>query len=123
MTATATFAAVNFECADPGALAAFYQVVGGGEVTYSDDNYGAVTMAGGVTLYFGRVDGYQRPTWPESGVAQQAHLDFHVEDLDKAEALLLEHGAGKPDHQPNPDRWRVLTDPDGHPFCICIRGH
>lgn len=118
---TATFAAVNFECADPGALASFYQVVGGGEITYRDDDYGAVTLAGGVTLLFARVADYRRPSWPEPGVAQQAHLDFYVEDLDKAEALLLEHGAGKPVHQPDPQRWRVLTDPDGHPFCICIR--
>ncbi|GHB67583.1 hypothetical protein GCM10010347_42100 [Streptomyces cirratus] len=31
---------------------------------------------------------------------------------------LLELGAGKSDHQPHEDRWRVLTDPAGHPFCI-----
>lgn len=121
MTATAAFAAVNYECADPAALAAFYQVLGGGEITYSDENYGAVTMEGGVTLYFARTEDYQRPTWPEPGVPQQAHLDFYVEDLDKAEAHLLEHGAGKPAHQPGGERWRVLTDPSGHPFCICIR--
>ncbi|MFD9459179.1 VOC family protein, partial [Streptomyces sp. NPDC059985] len=27
----------------------------------------------------------------------------------------------KSGHQPHEDRWRVLTDPAGHPFCI-VRG-
>jgi hypothetical protein len=31
---------------------------------------------------------------------------------------LLELGAAKPDFQPGEDRWRVLLDPAGHPFCI-----
>jgi hypothetical protein len=24
----------------------------------------------------------------------------------------------RPDHQPGGDRWRVLLDPAGHPFCL-----
>lgn len=28
-------------------------------------------------------------------------------------------GAGKPDLQPAGARLTVLTDPDGHPFCLC----
>ncbi|MFE4255630.1 VOC family protein [Streptomyces sp. NPDC056910] len=31
---------------------------------------------------------------------------------------MLELGASKPDQQPNEDRYRVLADPAGHPFCL-----
>ena len=44
------------------------------------------------------------------------HLDFAVEDIDEAEGMLLELGAAKPEHQPDGDRFRVLTDPAGHPL-------
>jgi hypothetical protein len=41
-----------------------------------------------------------------------------VSDLDGQEARMLALGATKADVQPNPDNWRVLVDPAGHPFCI-----
>ena len=50
------------------------------------------------------------------------HLDLYVDDLDKAEEQALAIGATKPAEQPTPDRWRVLLDPAGHPFDICLRG-
>ncbi|MFI9771138.1 VOC family protein [Streptomyces sp. NPDC052415] len=34
---------------------------------------------------------------------------------------MLELRAGKPGQQPHEDRWRVLTDPAGHPFCVVVR--
>jgi hypothetical protein len=40
-----------------------------------------------------------------------------VDDLDDAEARALALGAAKAKMQPSPDRWRVLLDPAGHPFC------
>jgi hypothetical protein len=63
-------------------------------------------------------DGYQAPNWPAQSVPQQLHLDFAVDDLDQAEALILELGAAKPRFQPGGDRWRVFTEPAGHPFCL-----
>ncbi|MEU7863688.1 VOC family protein [Nonomuraea sp. NPDC049141] len=36
----------------------------------------------------------------------------------RAERLALAAGATKATDQPNPDRWRVLLDPAGHPFCV-----
>lgn len=72
----------------------------------------------GLFIGFQRVDDYRAPRWPEQSVPQQAHLDFAVEDLDEAEARLVELGAVKPDHQPGKDRWRVFLDPAGHPFCL-----
>ncbi|MFE0471912.1 VOC family protein [Streptomyces sp. NPDC058947] len=76
-----------------------------------------------LTLGFQRVDGHRPPSWPDPAVPQQLHCCFRVEDLDQAEARLLELGAGRPDRQPNAEKWRVLTDPAGHPFCIVgVRG-
>lgn len=46
------------------------------------------------------------------------HLELAVTDLDDAETKAVVIGAVKPDDQPNPDVWRVLIDPDGHPFCL-----
>ncbi|HWS37914.1 MAG TPA: VOC family protein, partial [Actinoplanes sp.] len=45
-------------------------------------------------------------------------LELSVENLDAGETAILAIGATKPEHQPQPDRWRVLLDPAGHPFCI-----
>ncbi|CAM5721885.1 hypothetical protein STENM223S_01993 [Streptomyces tendae] len=63
---------------------------------------------------------YRPPTWPGTGTGQekQAHIDVGADDLDVGEARLLALGATKPDFQPSPDRWRVLLDPAGHPFCV-----
>jgi hypothetical protein len=47
---------------------------------------------------------------------------YLTDDLDTAEARCRELGATKPVHQPAPDRYRVLLDPSGHPFDICLRG-
>ncbi len=121
MAGVASFIATSLDCPDPAALAAFYHVLGGGEITYSSEEYASVTLEGGTVLYFQGTREQRRPTWPDPAVPQQFHLDFYVDDLDKAEAVLREHGAGRPEFQPSPDRWRVLTDPAGHPFCICLR--
>ncbi|MET7990769.1 VOC family protein [Amycolatopsis sp. NPDC005232] len=41
-----------------------------------------------------------------------------VEDLDNAEREAIRLGATKETHQPGPERFRVLRDPAGHPFCL-----
>jgi hypothetical protein len=43
-----------------------------------------------------------------------------VTDLDEAERQLLALGATKPEYQPGGEKWRVLTDPAGHQFCIAV---
>jgi catechol 2,3-dioxygenase-like lactoylglutathione lyase family enzyme len=113
--------AITLDCPDPLALAAFYQQATGLEPhPKSDADFAALNREDGLFIGFQRVDGYRAPRWPDQTVPQQLHLCFDVVDLDEAEARLLELGAGKPDHQPNEAaRARVLTDPAGHPFCIC----
>ncbi|WP_331771783.1 VOC family protein (plasmid) [Embleya sp. NBC_00888] len=111
--------AITLDCADPEALAEFYrQATGLGLHPRSDGDFAGLTRADGLFIGFQRVDDYQPPRWPEQSVPQQIHLDFAVENLGEAEALLLELGATKPEQQPGADKWRVLIDPAGHPFCL-----
>ena len=114
--------AVTLDCPDPLALLAFYQQATGLEPhPKSDADFAGITCADGLFVGFQRVDGHRPPTWPAQDVPQQLHLCFAVDDLDAAETRLLALGAAKPTHQPGPTRWRVLTDPAGHPFCIVVK--
>ncbi|KOU39599.1 VOC family protein [Streptomyces sp. WM6378] len=111
--------AITLDCADPLALAAFYEQATGLEPhPKSDADFAGLNCEDELFIGFQRVHDYRAPSWPDQTVPQQFHFDFAVDDLDEAEARLLELGASKPDHQPNEDRWRVLTDPAGHPFCL-----
>lgn len=113
--------AITLDCADPEALAAFYQQATGlAPHPASDRDFAGLTRDDGLFIGFQRVDDYRAPRWPGQTVPQQLHLDFAVDDLDEAEARLLESGATKPDHQPGGARSRVLADPAGHPFCIYL---
>jgi predicted enzyme related to lactoylglutathione lyase len=120
MTAIASLAMVSLDCGDPRALARFYHEVLGWEITASEDEYAMIKGDEG-SLGFGRVDSYAPPRWPDPASPKRYHLDLYVDDLDEAEKRCMELGAGKPDFQPGGERWRVLTDPAGHPFCICLR--
>jgi len=113
--------AITLDCADPEGLAGFYQQATG-FVPHPKSNreFAGLTREDGLFIGFQRVAGYRAPRWPEQTIPQQLHLDFAVDDLDEAEAQLLEWGAAKPEGQPSGERSRVLTDPAGHPFCIYI---
>ncbi|MDH6579490.1 VOC family protein [Kitasatospora sp. MAP5-34] len=111
--------AITLDCPDPQALAGFYaRATGLALARESDDDFAGLTREDGLFIGFQRVDDYQAPRWPDQAAPQQFHLDFAVDDLDEGEALLLELGAVKPGYQPGGDRWRVFTDPAGHPFCL-----
>jgi catechol 2,3-dioxygenase-like lactoylglutathione lyase family enzyme len=112
-------AAVGVDCADPLALANFYTRLTGWKVAFSSDHFVAVD-GGSLWLTFHRVADYRAPTWPTSHVPKQLHLDFEVDDLDAAQADAIESGAVIADVQPRPEAWRVLLDPEGHPFCLCM---
>ena len=118
MPVSATFRAVTLDCPDPPALARFYRELAGLEVAYSQEAYAGITVEPDLGIGFQRVEGYQPPEWPGQSRPQQFHLDFGVPDLDEAEKTALALGATKPDFQPGAERWRVLLDPAGHPFCL-----
>ncbi|MER6061929.1 VOC family protein [Streptomyces sp. NPDC001792] len=112
------FAAVTFDCADPKELADFYSELLGMSVLFSNDDFVFLGKEGSTGLGFNRLADYRRPTWPDPAQEKQAHIELGVDDLDAAEKRLLELGADKPEFQPGGERWRVLLDPAGHPFCI-----
>jgi predicted enzyme related to lactoylglutathione lyase len=110
------------EAPDPAALAAFYAELVGWSVVHEEP--GTTVLAppqGAVYVVFQQADGYQRPTWPPADGQQRPmmHLDFQVPDLDAAVAEATRLGATAADEQPNPSV-RVLFDPAGHPFCLCL---
>ncbi|MEU4112569.1 VOC family protein [Streptomyces sp. NPDC027717] len=115
---TFRYSAVTFDCSDPAELAHFYGKALGLPVVFSTEDFILLGQEGAAGLGFNRLADYRRPTWPNPSQGKQAHMEIGVDDLDAAQARLLALGAVKPDFQPDPDRWRVLLDPAGHPFCI-----
>lgn len=110
-------ASVSLDCPDPAVLAAFYARLLETEIAFQSDAFAALRY-GGIWLTAQRTENYQPPTWPDGDVPQQMHFDFAVEDLDLAESEAIDIGATKAMTQPSPDRWRVMLDPAGHPFCL-----
>ena len=108
---------VALDCSDPGPLSAFWAALLDGEVTFANDEFAAV-RTDRVRLAATRVEDYVPPTWPEGTVPKQVHLDLAVDDLAGAEELATSLGAVRADVQPAPDRYVVLLDPAGHPFCL-----
>lgn len=117
--------AFTIDCKDPHALAKFYAELLEWEIAFSDEDYVIVGAPGakqgaypGIT--FQRNPVYIPPVWPEEPKAQQqmAHMDFAVNDLEKAVQHALHCGASIADKQFS-ESWTVMFDPAGHPFCLC----
>ncbi len=70
-------------------------------------------------ITFQQVDNYVPPVWPATTGEQQQmeHLDFHVENVEEAVEYALSCGATMSEIQYD-ERWRVMIDPAGHPFCL-----
>ncbi|HEY3724708.1 MAG TPA: VOC family protein [Acidimicrobiia bacterium] len=117
MPPIARLAAVSLDSADPAALAGFYRELLGLETFFESEDFVAL-KGGGILVTTQRVADHEPPDWPSGPRGKQLHLELAVTDLDDSEARAVAIGATKPDGQPNPDLWRVLLDPDGHPFCI-----
>jgi predicted enzyme related to lactoylglutathione lyase len=116
--AIARFPSIVIDCPDPGALARFYGAMLDWKVDVSSD-WAEVRAEYGQCICFQQVDGYTPPVWPTRELPQQMHLDVIVDDLDAAEAAVLDLGATKHPHQPGTS-FRVFLDPAGHPFCLCV---
>jgi predicted enzyme related to lactoylglutathione lyase len=117
--AIARFPVVVLDCPDPKTLAEFYGALLDWKVEQNDDDWWSVRAEYGDSLGFQRVDTFTPPQWPGQDVPQQMHLDLVVDELDAAEAAVIELGATKHDHQPG-TTFRVFLDPAGHPFCLCL---
>ena len=116
--AIARFPGIVVDCPDAAALAAFYGAMLDWKVELSPD-WADIRAEDGQCISFQQVEAYTRPSWPTQETPQQMHFDVIVEDLDTAEAAVLELGATKHPHQPGTS-FRVFLDPAGHPFCLCL---
>ena len=122
MAIVSGYASASIDCPDPAALLDFYQNLTGWKTVFESAEFSAISPDGGPRngLGFQKVENYRAPDWPGQDVPQQFHLDFYAADLDVAQRQAVEIGARVASTQPQPDRWRVLLDPVGHPFCLCV---
>jgi predicted enzyme related to lactoylglutathione lyase len=116
--AIARFPSIVIDCPDAAAAASFYAALLDWKAEISP-NWADVRAEYGQCISFQQVADYTPPRWPGQQVPQQMHLDVIVDDLDAAEAAVLELGATKHEHQPG-ETFRVFLDPAGHPFCLCL---
>ena len=114
------------DCNDPNELAKFYGALLNWEAISFDEDYACVyppgTKQGAYPfVLFQRNPDYVPPVWPAEREAQQqmAHLDFAVNDLEQAVQHAIKCGATVAKQQFS-DEWRVMFDPAGHPFCLCM---
>jgi catechol 2,3-dioxygenase-like lactoylglutathione lyase family enzyme len=110
------------EAPDPSALARFYSELLGWPVGHEEP--GTAILAppgGGVYAVFQQADGYVPPVWPPGEGEQRPmmHLDVQVGDLASAVEDAVALGATVAGYQPQ-EHVRVMLDPAGHPFCLCV---
>ena len=113
---------VAIEAPDPGALARFYSELLGWPVGHEEPGTAILaTPQGSVFVVFQQAEDYRPPVWPPVAGEQRPmqHLDFQVGDLEEAVAEAQALGATLAGHQPQ-ESVRVLLDPAGHPFCLCL---
>jgi glyoxalase superfamily protein len=108
---------VSLDCADPARLGEFWAAMLGGEVMFATPTAVGI-RTDWVWLTAIQVSDYRPPSWPAVEIPKQMHFDLGVTDLDAAVAEAEGLGARLAPVQPSPDRWRVLLDPAGHPFCL-----
>ena len=120
----ARLSATVLDTPDPIALAAFYRhLLGFATEEESPDWVRLRDPGGGAGLSFQREAEHVRPVWPGRAGEQrmQTHLDVGVDDLEAAVAHAVAGGAAVAAFQPQ-EGVRVLTDPDGHVFCLYLPG-
>jgi catechol 2,3-dioxygenase-like lactoylglutathione lyase family enzyme len=110
------------EAPDPSALAHFYSELLDWPIGHEEPGTAILAAPqGSIYIVFQQATDYQAPIWPPADGEQRPmmHFDFQVGDLDSAVAEALALGATLAEHQPQKNV-RVLFDPAGHPFCLCL---
>ena len=110
------------EAPDPSALARFYSELLGWPIGHEEP--GTTVLAapeGASTSCSSRRPTTRPPVWPPVDGQQRTmmHLDFQVGDLEAAVDDAVALGATLAAFQPQ-DNVRVMLDPAGHPFCLCV---
>ena len=109
------------EAPDPGALARFYSELLEWPIGHEEPGTAILGTPQGTFMVFQQADGYTAPVWPPADGQQRPmmHLDVQVGDLDSAVEEAVALGATLAASQPQ-ENVRVLLDPAGHPFCLCL---
>src|ERR1041384_1456289 len=103
---------VVLDCPDTSELASFYEKLLGAERLAGGDENWVVIVASGTRIAFQRAPEYRPPVFPAPHGSQQFHLDVLVEDVEAAQAAVLELGA-RLVREENDDTFRVFADPVG----------
>ena len=111
---------VIVDCADAVGMQTFYAALLNWD---TDELYGypAVRSPEGFVFLFAPEPDYVPPVWPEEEGRQQKqmHFDFQVPDLPLAIRQAEALGARRTAEQFGGEDFVTLTDPAGHPFCLC----
>lgn len=117
------FGDIVIDCLDAKKLRDFYAGLTGWE---KGEMFGLPTLGGKTTplFLFAQEPDYVRPVWPEQPGRQQKqlHIDFQVPDVGAAVKRAQELGAVKTEAQFGGANWTTMSDPEGHPFCLCLKG-
>lgn len=112
---------IVLDCDNPSALANFYAALLGWEDKRDDNPEWSGVSTQGVSpfLLFQQVPDYKPPVWPDEPKEQRqmVHIDFAVNDRERAIQHAICCGATMAVKQYS-DRWTVMFDPAGHPFCL-----
>lgn len=115
----------TLDCKDVYELAKFYATLLQWEIAFHNEEWACICAPNSAQgaypgIVFQQNQEYKPPIWPEEPEAQQqmAHLDFAVNDLEKAVEFAIHCGATMAEKQFS-DNWKVMFDLAGHPFCLC----
>ncbi|MEU8980855.1 VOC family protein [Streptomyces sp. NPDC048309] len=111
---------VVLDCAEPEKLAVFYKELLEAEETDATANRVEIKGADGMRMAFRRDVMATPPSWPRPENSLQAHIDFHVADLDEAERRVVGLGGRPLDTKDasGPYEERGYADPAGHSFTL-----
>ena len=116
-TPSASVGMISIDAPDAAILAHFYADLLDLEVLHEGEGYAMIGREGTTPIGFGTVADFTAPTWPDSG-GKQFHFDIAATDPAATTTRAIELGVTRPEDQPGGDRWTVLLDPAGHPFCV-----
>jgi catechol 2,3-dioxygenase-like lactoylglutathione lyase family enzyme len=113
-------AVVVLDCAEPEKLAAFYKELLGAEEIVATANRVEIKGVDGMRMAFRRDMNVTPPSWPRPEDSFQAHIDFHVDDLDEVERRVIGLGGRALDTRDaaGPYEERGYSDPAGHSFTL-----
>jgi len=118
---------IMVDCKEPLELAEFYAKLMKWDIVFSDDDYTVISPPGMKRgtypcISFQKNIDYKPPVFPDKpGMQQQMeHIDFIVNDLERAVMYAVDCGATIAGEQFS-DYWSVMLDPAGHPFCLVER--